>query len=64
MIPKSVFQRKELDLLIDELTKEHPDFQVVKEKMDTLKLKYSSDPIECMNTVLMALHPTEQGPEL
>lgn len=64
MILKSVSQRKELDLLIDELTKDHPDFHVVKERMDNLKLKYSSDPIECMNTVLMALHPNEPGPEL
>jgi hypothetical protein len=55
---------KDIEILIEELTKDHPDQSHVKTLMSKLDLEYSDDPIRVMNTVLMALHPAVQEIEL
>lgn len=46
-----------IDELIEELMKDRPNLIKVKTDMISLGLKYSEDPLERMNTLLLALHP-------
>jgi hypothetical protein len=53
----SIEKRDQINKLVDELTKDKPNLQVVKSSMENLGLKYTEDPVERLNTVLMSLHP-------
>ena len=57
-------QVKELDGLIAELTKDSPDLAYVERAMKILGLDFSSDPLQRLNTVLMALHPLANEKEV
>lgn len=47
----------QINALVDELIKDRPNLRFVKTTMEDLGLKYSEDPIERLNIVLMSLHP-------
>jgi len=49
-------QLRQLESLVDELMKEEPQEDVVKEKMESSGLTYTQDPIERIHYVLKALH--------
>jgi hypothetical protein len=49
----------QLESLVDELLKESPEEVSIKTKMESLKIPYTSDPVERINRVLQALHPYE-----
>lgn len=53
----STGQISQINILVDELTKERPNLHLVKTSMEQLGLKYTDDPVERLNIVLMALHP-------
>ena len=50
-------RKRQMNTLVEELTKDKPDLSLVKTTMETLNLKYSDDPVERLNTVLMSFHP-------
>ena len=49
-----------LEMLVEELIKPTPDDRLVREYMSQVGLTYSDDPVERINRVLQALHPSEQ----
>ena len=55
---KSVAEKvRKLELLVEELLKDHPSEESIKNKMTELELNYTEDPVERINRVLEALHP-------
>ncbi len=53
----SIDKKQQINTLVDELTKTKPNLQIVRTSMEALGLKFSDDPVERLNTVLMSLHP-------
>lgn len=51
---------KEFDALVTELTKDEPNLEWVEKSMTSLGLKYSTDPLERLNTVLLSVQPQLQ----
>ena len=47
----------QINTLVDELTKDKPNLHLVKTSMEQLGLRYTEDPVERLNIVLMSLHP-------
>ncbi len=45
-----------LEILVDELIKDAPREDIVKEQMQLIGLEYQTDPLERLNSVLQALH--------
>ena len=48
-----------LEVLVDELLKDVPKEEVIKEHMERAGLTYENDPVLRLNNVLQALHFTE-----
>lgn len=48
-----------LQRLVEELMRTKPRSDLLKRDMEHLGLPFSKDPVECINTVLKALHPIE-----
>ena len=46
-----------LEALVEELLKDDPAEDFVKQQMENLKIEYSQDPVERINRVLEVLHP-------
>ena len=45
-----------LEVLVDELLKDSPKEDIIKEQMEKVGLEYEMDPVERLNSVLQALH--------
>ena len=48
-----------LESLVEELLKDAPSEKVIEKKMLELEIVYTGDPVERINRVLAALHPSE-----
>jgi hypothetical protein len=49
-----------LECLVEEMLKDEPKEETIKEQMKLIGIPYSSDPIERLNAVLFALHPNRR----
>ena len=48
---------EQLEVLVEELLKDHPAETIIEKQMLALEIPYTEDPVERINRVLEALHP-------
>ena len=60
--PEGPGMTESLEFLVEEMLKDQPHEESIRQHMQIVGIPYSSDPIERLNTVLLALHPKQSHP--